>query len=270
MIRRVRLGLRSLTAFMGMIPKLFLAYRFWVWMDFFVRILSLSIIYYFWGAIYTGRETLNGLARQEALNYVLLAHIFTPIVMGQLPLVFGRLIREGSIGIELLRPVDFQSRWYAESLAVTAMMLVVQLPLAAVACIFFDLKLPSDPQIWAVFAVSLVLGQAIIFLFDWMFSCLAFYTTEVWGLWVLREGIAAFFSGALLPLPLMPGWLEQAVRSLPFAQALYVPVSILSGVAQAADAPRLWLTQVVWLAGLLILSRLVFRMAVRKITVQGG
>jgi ABC-type uncharacterized transport system permease subunit len=34
--------------------------------------------------------------------------------------------------------------------------------------------------------------------------------------------------------------------------------------------PGLWLVQIAWLVGLLILSRLVYKLAIRKVTVQGG
>jgi ABC-2 type transport system permease protein len=68
----------------------------------------------------------------------------------------------------------------------------------------------------------------------------------------------------------MPDWLRGLCQSLPFVQALYVPVSLLSGITPLSEAPRLWLIQLAWLAGLLIASRLVFRIAVRKVTVQGG
>jgi ABC-2 type transport system permease protein len=82
--------------------------------------------------------------------------------------------------------------------------------------------------------------------------------------------VAAFFSGALVPLALMPGWLQAAAQAMPFAQALYVPVSLLSGITPVSQAPALWLVQLGWLAALLPLSRLVFNVAVRQVTVQGG
>ncbi len=110
----------------------------------------------------------------------------------------------------------------------------------------------------------------MLFLFDWMFACLAFYVTETWGLSVVRIGVGSFFSGALVPLAMMPGWLQKLAASMPFAQALSVPVSFLSGITPLAEAPRLWLIQLAWLAGLLVVSRLVFRVAMRKVTVQGG
>jgi ABC-2 type transport system permease protein len=49
-----------------------------------------------------------------------------------------------------------------------------------------------------------------------------------------------------------------------------VPVSLLSGITPLAEAPRLWLIQLSWLLGLLLASRTVFSVALRKVTVQGG
>jgi ABC-2 type transport system permease protein len=69
---------------------------------------------------------------------------------------------------------------------------------------------------------------------------------------------------------MMPAWLQNVAAAMPFAQAMAVPISFLSGIATLADAPRLWLIQIVWLLALLALSRLVFSVAVRQVTVQGG
>ena len=109
-----------------------------------------------------------------------------------------------------------------------------------------------------------------MFFFNWLLACMTFYTTEIWGLGVLIEGMTFFLSGALVPLAMMPEWMRGIVLSVPFAQALAVPVGLLSGITSLSDAPRIWLIQILWIIGMWILSNLVFRVAVRKITVQGG
>ncbi len=130
--------------------------------------------------------------------------------------------------------------------------------------------MPTDPLVWIVFLISLTLGASILFLFDWIFASLAFYSTETWGLSVVRIGVATFFSGALVPLTMMPTWLQDVAAALPFAQTIFVPVSFLSGITPIANALQVWLVQLAWLAGLLVLSRWVFSRAVRQVTVQGG
>jgi ABC-2 type transport system permease protein len=94
--------------------------------------------------------------------------------------------------------------------------------------------------------------------------------TETWGLSVVRVALGSFFSGALIPLAMMPLWLQKIAAILPFAQALSVPVSFLSGITPVSEAPRALLIQFIWLIVLTIASRWFFSIAIRKVTVQGG
>jgi ABC-2 type transport system permease protein len=68
----------------------------------------------------------------------------------------------------------------------------------------------------------------------------------------------------------MPTWLRNITAALPFSHALYSPVSILSGITPVSQAPHIWLVELVYLVVFLVISRLVFRVAVRTVTVQGG
>jgi ABC-2 type transport system permease protein len=271
MIAAIRRSISVYGSFAGMAPKLMAAYSIWVWMDFFVNSMGLVILVAFWTAVYEGQTTLGGLELSQTLNYIILARIFAPLALStNMVFHFGRLLREGQIGIELLRPLDFQGANYVSNLSFLFTDLVLQLPLAIVGWLLFRYSLPTDPMVWVAFIVSALLGHALVFLFDWMLGCVSFYSTETWGLGVLRFAIAGFFSGAFLPLDLMPDWLRAIAAVLPFSQALYVPVSLLSGILPVSEAPRIWLTQLAGIAVLGFLSRLVFRISVRKVTVQGG
>jgi ABC-2 type transport system permease protein len=116
----------------------------------------------------------------------------------------------------------------------------------------------------------MLLGYTVLFLFDWLFACLGFYTTEAWGLAILRNGVATFFGGALIPLALFPGPIQTGAGLLPFGQAIYVPVALLGGITPPHDLGRIFLVQLAWLAGLTLASRLVFRRAIRRLSIQGG
>jgi ABC-2 type transport system permease protein len=257
-------------AFAAAVPKTFLAYRIWVWMEMVVQVIWLIVMSAFWHAVYMGQGTIGGLGITQTLNYILLAQAFLPLLNGDAIFYFGHMVREGEVVIELLRPIDFQGRRYAEALAGMATTLALKIPLLAVAVLFFGLRLPTNPLVWGAFLVAMLLGHAVLFCFDWIFGCLAFYSTETWGLSVLREGMAIFFSGALVPLALMPGWLQRIAGALPFAQALYAPLAILSEITPLSDVWRVWLGQLAWLIVLLSLSRAIFARTVRRVTVQGG
>lgn len=271
MIQSLRRQASIYGAFAAMVPKQYLAYNIWVWMEFIVQIMTMTIFVHFWRAVYANASApLGGLSLQQTINYILLAQIVAPLVQNRVIFSFGFLIQSGQIAVELVRPVDFQLRHYVQELGGLLVFAVQKLPLLLLAWLVFGLQLPADPAAWGAFAVSFVLGASIIFFFDTLFACLAFYTTETWGLSVVRSGVAAFFSGALLPLTMLPEWLQRIGNLLPFAQSLYIPTSFLSGITPVSDAPRVWLVQLAWLVGLWVASRAVFNVAVRKVTVQGG
>ena len=236
-MKRLRHLYQVYGAVLAMVPKLYAAYRAWVWMEFVVQLLAMTVMYFFWQAVYANGGTLSGLTFQQTINYVMIAQMLMPLVANRLILNFGSMIREGQIAIDLLRPMDFQARFYVDAVGNLALNFLLKAPLLIIAVVFFQVQLPRDVATWLVFLVSLVLGHAVMFCFDWIFSCLAFYSTEAWGLSVVREAVVTFFSGALIPLQMLPPGLRAIAALLPFAQSIYVPVSFLSGVTPIIDTP---------------------------------
>lgn len=270
MIQSVRRRASIYGALFSMIPKMFMAYQLWFWAGLVMNVISITILYFFWNAIYDNSAVISGLAREQTINYILLAFFFMPLVSNDLVWEFGSNLREGLMIHHLLRPVNFQAMNYAQQLGVLVTRLAFQIPIVVLAIFLFGLKFPIDFSTWMAFIISALLGFTVMFFFNWLLACMTFYTTEIWGLGVLIEGMTFFLSGALVPLAMMPEWMRGIVLSVPFAQALAVPVGLLSGITPLADAPRIWLIQILWIIGMWIFSNLVFRVAVRKITVQGG
>ena len=266
----LRRGLRAYGAVVAVVPKMFMAYSIWVWMSWFVSIIAVVILVAFWRAVFSNTATVGGLNLDTTINYLLLAMIFRAGQNTDVLYEIGQMMRDGRIGVTLLRPLDMQATYYVINLANMGLDTLLSLPIALFAWLVYGLSLPSDPLVWLAFLISLLLGNAVMFCFDWIIGCVGFYSTEIWGLSVLRYGMGMFFSGALIPLDMMPDWLRTIATLLPFSQALYLPVSILSGITPLAGLPRIWLLQLGYLAVLLVASRLVFGRAVRVVTVQGG
>jgi ABC-2 type transport system permease protein len=270
MIRTAKRDLSVYQAFFAMMPKVFMAYQVWFWVGLVLNIISMAILVYFWRAIYQDAGTISGLGLNQTITYILLAFIFTPLTSIDVVWEMGSNLREGTIIHHLLRPINFQGMNYAQSLGILLTRLILQIPMAIVAVLLFGLRFPTHPPTWLAFLISALLGFTVMFFFNWFLACLTFYTTEIWGLGVLIEGMSFFLSGSLVPLVMMPEWLRTIVLSIPFAQALAVPVGLLAGITPLSEAPRVWLIQILWILGLWLASSLFFKVAVRKITVQGG
>jgi len=270
MITSLRRTLRIYGAIAELQPKLSLTYRAWFWSSIVLNTIAMAIYVFFWRAVYASTPSIAGLDMQQTINYILLTQIFLPVADTFLMWEFGYNLREGRIAIELLRPVNMLAYFYTQYLANMLAFLAWNIPMALVATFLFGLRWPTNPETWAVFLVSVFLGRTVLYFFDWIMACITFYTTEVWGLGVLLNGFGLFASGALVPLVMMPGWLQAILQALPFAQVVYVPISLLTGILPTSQALHLWLVQLAWIAGLGLFSQFFFRIAIRKVTVQGG
>jgi ABC-2 type transport system permease protein len=270
LIRRLLREPGKYLAILGMVPKVFMAYQIWFWVSLVLGTIAMAILYFFWRAVYGGTQAIAGLTLNTTLTYILLAQVFRPLTDIDLIFDFGYNLREGGIIHQLLRPINFQGMYYAQSLGFLGMQMVLQIPIALVATFVFGLTWPTDLRVWAAFLVSALLGFTALFFFVYCVACLTFYTTEVWGLGVLFFGMSLFLSGGLVPLAMMPDWLRTVVLAIPFSQALAVPLNILTGITPLDQVHQIWLTQALWVLGLWLASNLIFRVAIRKVTVQGG
>ena len=260
---------RRYAGFAAMSVKETVAYRVWFWLRLFTAAVAMTVFTYFWRAVYAGADRLAGLDLSTTLRYALLAQVVAGVGESSLLRRMSSSLREGRIAHELSRPVDLQGAEYAYAVGTWLSAAATRLPLVGLLLVY-GATLPVDPLRWAVFLASFVIGASAMFCFEWLLACLAFYTTEVWGIRVAVEALAVFFGGLLVPLDLMPGWLRAVAEALPFQQIVYLPVSLLAGVTPLADAPRVLLGQLLWAAALLVLSRLAFARALRVVTVQGG
>ena len=82
--------------------------------------------------------------------------------------------------------------------------------------------------------------------------------------------LADFFSGSLIPLPLLPDSIKGIFYLSPFGAMQNTPFMIYSGVLSNMGSIKHLLVQVFWAIILILLGRLIMRKAMRKVVVQGG
>jgi ABC-2 type transport system permease protein len=250
--------------------KRYLVFRLWFWIGLLLNTIFMAVQVFFWRAVYTEVDQIAGIVLGQTLTYILFTSVFGGLGNTDVLWEIGYLQRNGDMAQALLRPYDLQLGHLAEDLGGLVMGLLFGLPLALLATVLFGLAWPTDPVRWLAFGLTGLLGHIVIYFLFYGLACLTFYTTEVWGLGVLLGGVQMFFSGALIPLAMLPGWMQGIAFSLPFAQAVYQPLAVLSGITPLDQVPWVIAGQMLWLIGLGLGSRLLFGVAVRKVTIQGG
>lgn len=100
-------------------------------------------------------------------------------------------------------------------------------------------------------------------------ALLAFWIEETRGLEFVLQKLQFTVGGMLMPLDLMPGWLQRICEWLPFRAVLYLPAKTAVHFDGALWASAL-AVQVGWIAALTAVVAFLYRKGVSKLHVNGG
>lgn len=179
-------------------------------------------------------------------------------------------IREGQLSGALLRPLHplhFDIAYFAGWKVVV---IVLWLPLAFGLSLLFDPQLSPNPQQIATFAVAIWGAYLLRTMFQSALGMLCFWTTRgaaIFDLWMTLE---LLLSGRLVPLPLMPDWVQAISWFLPFQWAFYFPIESLVGDPSNAELLRGLAFQLFWILVGLAIFKLAWRSAVRRFSSVGN
>lgn len=187
--------------------------------------------------------------------------------------IFDSIVN-GNIAYELCRPVDIYNMWFARSLANRSSRAVLRcFPILFVAIFLpapYGLAAPVDGIHFLLFILTLLLGLAVTVSFCVLIYVLTFFTISPQGLRMLFLSSVEFFAGAVIPLPFFPEGIQKLMELLPFAAMQNVPLRIYSGSMSGAEMKKAVLLQIFWLFVITGAGKLLCRVALKKITVQGG
>ena len=179
-------------------------------------------------------------------------------------------IREGELNKDLLRPVlplHYDIAFFAGWKVVV---IVLWIPLAIGLSLVFDPVL--DPRLLeiAVFAVAIWGAYLLRTMFQEALGMLCFWTTRgaaIFDLWMMTE---LLLSGRLVPLPLMPDWVQDVSRFLPFQWAFFFPIEALVGDLSNEELLGGLAVQLLWILIGLAIFRVAWKHAIRRYSAVGG
>ncbi|MQM26840.1 ABC transporter permease [Glycomyces albidus] len=217
-----------------------------------------------------GTGSLSGYDWESMRAYLIIGFIAATMVFGASDFTIADRILDGHIAVDMTKPVDFQRARGAEYIG----SMISTAPTAAVgvlgAWLLFDPPGPATPVAGVLTAVSFLLLFPLAFGITYLSILVCFWTKRYLGIMWLREALLSFFSGMMIPLAFMPGWLQAVSWALPFPHFTATPAAIYLGQVDVPGALGLIAAEAAWVVGLWFAGRLVFRFAVRKVTVHGG
>ncbi len=214
--------------------------------------------------------SVGGFTWPQMRGYLLVAFASGTVVSLLADFRMGFRILDGTVSLDLVKPVRYQEAQFAGILGgVWIEILVVLLVTAVTRLVGGGLPWPGGAG-FALFLASMVLLIPLKFLVVYACGLACFWTQNFVGIQWARLAIVNLLSGALVPLAYLPHWLGTAANWSPFAGMTSTPGLILIGQVDGRRAVVLVAVQLGWVVVLWFGAKLLWQRGVRQLTVNGG
>jgi ABC-2 type transport system permease protein len=242
--------------------------------EFIFRVLNILLKIYLlkviWTAVYAGRGVVDGVELRELIAFITLAQFQVWVMLPFLADYIQERVQEGTIALDLARPVPFIGQLLALQLGAT----VSYLPFLVLAIPFVfalgGFVPPASLSAGLLYLLSLSLGYLVSVLLSMLLGLASFWIIQTWGALDIYYFTNQFFTGALVPLWFFPSWLRQVAELLPFQAQTFIPLAIYIGQVPAHEIPTLLGIQVSWVIVLFLLVWFVWQRAMRRVIIYGG
>jgi len=234
-------------------------------------LLIMFVSYFLWKAIMSNGRVILGYSLKDMVTYVAIAGVFRFLInecSGGISREMRSQYRSGSLTMSLLKPVSYQLYIYFHALGGILFHLVLRvIPVLTLWMLLFGLTSPNDIT---RFVVSFVLGGIVYAGISFLVGLTVFYFEDNVGVLNATAALTELLSGTLIPLAMYPEWLVSAMNYLPFRFVFYQPMEIYLGHLNGRTADLVWVTQTAWIVVLFTAGYFLFRIAIQKVSIQGG
>lgn len=179
-------------------------------------------------------------------------------------------IRQGRFSGELLRPIHpihYDLSYFAGWKVVVV---VLWLPIAAVLTLIFHPVFETTPLDVVAFFFAIWGAYLIRSLNQWMLGLVTFWTTRVGAIFQLYMALELLLSGRLVPLSLMPIWVQRISLFLPFQWTFAFPIEVLIGRLGPSQVLSGLVVQALWVIIGAFALKYVFRACVKRYSAVGN
>lgn len=237
---------------------------------------------FFWGLMYVfiykafySYTAVSSINYKELMCYVWLNQSFMMLIfLNSKDVEIMESIRKGTVTYELCRPYDLYWWWFVKLISKRyAKVLLRFLPVIIFAFLLpdpYNLILPISFEAFILFMVTLLLGSVVVTCINIIISGIAFFTLDDKGIASIIYNVGSLLSGFAIPLPLLPNYIWNIAKYLPFRYIGDLSFRVYSGNIGISSAINSVMMQLIWIVGLVIIGKILFNIALRKLSVQGG
>lgn len=179
-------------------------------------------------------------------------------------------IRNGRLSMSLLRPIHPLNEDVAFFAGWKVVMIILWLPLALILSLIFKPELNPTLLEGFIFFFAIWMTYLIRTITLSLLGMVTFWTTRVSALFELYFGAELILSGRLVPLSLMPAWVQDLTWYFPFRWTFGFPIEVLVGQMTLNEMLIGLVVQLAWIIFGGIVVNIIWKFAIKKFSAVGG
>jgi ABC-2 type transport system permease protein len=222
-----------------------------------------------WTALYRQNAAPPNIPLHAMITYATVALLMSLILEIDGTRAIREKIREGGIATDLMKPISLPLYFFSDGFGQTIFHAMLIVPALLLALLLVHVDVPSLGAFLA-FILSFGVGYLVNFCLNLLMNIVAFWTLETFAIQLMVRWASDLLGGQLVPLDFFPGILGKIVENLPFAAVYSTPLRIYIGELPPSAWPAAIGAQLLWLVLFATIAAVVWRLAERRVVVQGG
>ena len=222
-----------------------------------------------WRTVAEQAGEINGYGVEQFTSYYIVWTLVRVFNLALAPGAWDWWVRSGRIANDLLHPVDPYHRQLAGMAGAKLVWIALWVPVAVFLTILFRPDFSPTLLEGSIFLVTAWAGYVIRFNILWVLGLVSFWTTRAQALVEVVVAMELLLSGRLVPMAIMPQWVQNISAVLPFKWTFEYPIEVFIGQLTPGEIWQGLGMQLLWIAVTGTLIALVWRSAIRKFTAVG-
>lgn len=222
-----------------------------------------------WRTVALEAGSINGYGVEEFTSYYIVWTLVRVFNLALAPGAWDWWVSSGRITNDLLHPVDPYHRNLASMAGAKVVWITLWIPVAVFLVLVFRPEFSPSLFEAATFFVAAWAGYVVRFNVLWILGLVSFWTTRAEALVAVVIAMELLLSGRLVPMAVMPEWVQAVSSWLPFKWTFEFPIEVLIGRLSTGEILRGIGIQILWGLALGLAILVVWRRAIRKFTAVG-
>ncbi|CUO40842.1 ABC transporter permease [Clostridium disporicum] len=247
-------------------------YRFDFIFEFICSFIPIVALLFLWKAIYFNNTNVGSYDVYSMFTYIILARFIGMIITPGFFFDVTEEIQEGTLSNYIVKPINYIRYWFAKELGNKSRNFIIGLiPIIFIICMYREyFSIQCGIGNFILFMVSFIFSYIIYFNITMFVSFFSFWFYEISNWFYTISFMTEFLSGTLIPIDLLPAYLQNILEWLPFKYLVFFPVSILTDSTSYDAITSGLIIQGLWVIVSYICIKFLWSIGRKKYDAYGG